>query len=98
MIFSSFVCRVEYLVPCTSSFRMVFFFPVATGWILYIGLCENSINEAIKVQIDEEGDSVLSLIFIAICVFFLATFNSILYSVTVFVMTVTGLTEMSERN
>ena len=43
-------------------------------------------------------DSVLSLIFIAICVFFLATFNSILYSVTVFVMTVTGLTEMSERN
>ena len=35
---------------CTSyviSFRMVFFYLVTTGWIFYISLCENSINQSI---------------------------------------------------
>ena len=27
------------------SFRMVFFYLVTTGWIFYISLCENSINQ-----------------------------------------------------
>ena len=31
------------------SFRMVIFYLVTTGWIFYISLCENSINDTINM-------------------------------------------------
>ena len=34
---------------CVLSFRMVFFYLVTTGWIFYISLYDNPINQSIKV-------------------------------------------------
>ena len=43
------------------SFRMVFFYLVATGWILYISLYENSINLIkCRAQKDDFGDDYCS--------------------------------------
>ena len=63
--FSLFVYLEMSLFPSTSfplslcmestsyvlSFQMVFFYLVTTGWIFYISLCENSINQSIKIPI-----------------------------------------------
>ena len=46
------------------SFRMVFFYLVTTGWIFYISLCKNSINQSINQHRLRYIVSVLFLLFV----------------------------------
>ena len=46
---------------CVLSFRMVFFYLVTTGWIFYISLCDNSINQSINQGLHEDQDGSSSI-------------------------------------
>ena len=49
-IFSAFSLYGEYVVRTFSPSQWCFFYLVTTGWIFYISLCENSINQSIILK------------------------------------------------